>query len=185
MKRVMGIVLAILFVMSLCVVTQAAEQVERSQIVSARATIAAINPTERIVTLKGPEGNTFDVKVGEEVRNFSQLKVGDEVNVRYYQSLLVQVAQPGQQPMASATQSVERAAPGEKPRGVVTEQINTTAKVMIIDKRNGTVTLQGPSGNVVTVKAMDPSNLDKIKVGDTLNITYTQAMAISVEKARG
>lgn len=158
---------------------------ERSAVISARATITAINQDQRIVTLKGPEGNTFDVKLGPEVRNFSQLKVGDEVNIRYRQSLLVQVAEPGQQPMSSASRRMERAAPGEMPRGAVTEEINTTAKATAIDKRDGTVTLQGPSGNVVTVKAMDPGNLDKIQVGDTLNITYTQAMALSVEKARG
>jgi hypothetical protein len=34
----------------------------------------------------------------------------------------------------------------------------------------------------VTVKARDPKNLDKVKVGDNVEITYTQALAISLDK---
>jgi hypothetical protein len=34
------------------------------------------------------------------------------------------------------------------------------------------------------VKAQDPKNLEKVKVGDELEITYTEAVAISVEKTR-
>ena len=45
------------------------------------------------------------------------------------------------------------------------------------------LTLKGPEGNVVRVKVMDPKNLEKVKVGDKLFITYTEALAISVERA--
>jgi hypothetical protein len=38
---------------------------------------------------------------------------------------------------------------------------------------------------MVTVKARDPSAIEKLKEGDQLNITYTQAMAVSLEKAAG
>jgi hypothetical protein len=35
---------------------------------------------------------------------------------------------------------------------------------------------------VVTVRVMDPKNLEKVKVGDKLLITYTESLAISVER---
>jgi Cu/Ag efflux protein CusF len=45
------------------------------------------------------------------------------------------------------------------------------------------VTLTGPEGNSVTIKVKDPKKLNGVKVGDDVEITYTQALAISVEKA--
>jgi NAD(P)H-flavin reductase len=162
----------------------AAERVQRSEVVSARATIEAIDQENRVVTLKGPQGNMFDVKVGEDVRNFSQLKPGDTVNVRYRQSILVQMAKPGEKPMASVSRGAVRAEPGAKPGGAVAEEINITATIVNIDKRKAELTLKGPKGNMVTFKGVNPSNLESLKVGDQLDITYTQAMAVSVEKAR-
>jgi hypothetical protein len=46
------------------------------------------------------------------------------------------------------------------------------------------VTFKGPEGNSHTVKAQDPKNLEKVKVGDKVEITYTEALGISVEKAK-
>ena len=43
------------------------------------ATVKAIDKAKRLVTLKGPEGHTFVVQAGPEVKNFDQIKVGDEV----------------------------------------------------------------------------------------------------------
>ena len=65
------------------------------------------------------------------------------------------------------------------------ERVTTTATVESIDKPNSMVTLKGPQGNMVTVKARNPDTITKLKVGDELNITYTQAMAVSLEKATG
>jgi hypothetical protein len=44
--------------------------------------------------------------------------------------------------------------------------------------------LKGPDGDIVVVKVQDPSNMDKVKVGDTIVITYTEALAIAVRPAK-
>jgi hypothetical protein len=36
---------------------------------------------------------------------------------------------------------------------------------------------------VVTVAAEDPKNLDRIVVGDLIQLVYTEALAVSVDKA--
>ncbi len=46
-----------------------------------------------------------------------------------------------------------------------------------------TVTLKGPEGNLFKVKAKDPEKLKAVSVGDLVDITYTQALAVSVEPA--
>ncbi len=48
-------------------------------------------------------------------------------------------------------------------------------------KDAGTVTLRGPDGGTTTIKARNPDNLNRVAVGDLVDITYTEALAISVE----
>jgi len=45
------------------------------------------------------------------------------------------------------------------------------------------VTLKGPLGNYVSVRARNVDNLEKLRLGDTIVVTYTEALAISLEKA--
>ena len=67
---------------------------------------------------------------------------------------------------------------------VLTETAQIKAKVEDIDTAKRTVTLKGPRGNTVTLKA-DPSmeNFDQIKKGDQVVATYIESMAVFVAKA--
>jgi hypothetical protein len=60
--------------------------------------------------------------------------------------------------------------------------VTVTTRVEAIDKQAGTITLETADGEVRTLEAQNPANLDKVKVGDLLDITYSKALAISVEK---
>jgi hypothetical protein len=148
------------------------------------ATVVAIDMEKRIVTLKGEDGEVRDIKVGEEAVNLPQVKVGDLVTVKFYESIAVEVIQPGTYAGTGEKTAIVRAKPGEMPGGMAARQVTVTATITAIDKKKGTLTLKGPDGNKVVAKAEDPKNLDKVKVGDELLITYTEALAISVEKAK-
>ncbi len=146
------------------------------------ATVQSVNQQTRMVTLKGPHGKTATIHVGDAVQNLPQVKKGDQVVVTYYESLAYDVMKAGdaKRGVTEAT-AVGGAAPGEMPAGVGARAVTVTAKIKAIDKKNNTVTLKGPQGNMRTVKVKDPSKLDKVKVGDLVSITYTEALAISVE----
>ena len=47
----------------------------------------------------------------------------------------------------------------------------------------GTITLKGQDGVVTTVAVRHPDRLAGLKVGDLLWISYSQALAVSVEPA--
>jgi hypothetical protein len=51
-----------------------------------------------------------------------------------------------------------------------------------MDRANSTAVLRLPNDSLRVVKVQDPTNFDKVKVGDTIVITYTEALAVSVEK---
>jgi hypothetical protein len=147
------------------------------------ATVQAVDLKKRTVTLKGSEGNVFTIKVDDSVKNLPQVKVGDQVVAQYYEAIAVEVMKPGEAPGgASAKEAVATAKPGEKPAGVVVSTVTVTTTIENINKKDQTVTLKGPQGNTEVVKVRNPQNLEKVKVGDEVVITYTQALAISVEK---
>ena len=159
-------------------------KVERAGLVTATATVQAIDVEKRLITLKGPDGESMTIVADEAVRNLPQIKKGDQVLATYYESLVVEAKEPGQAvPGASTAGGVELAPLGEKPAATTAGVVKVTAKVLRIDLAKGTITLEGAQGQPVTVKAREPKNLEKVKVGDLLEITYTRALALSVEKA--
>jgi len=186
MHRLLGICSAVVFVMSLlaggCATDQTKPTVERSNLVTVTSTVEAIDLGTRMVTLKGPKGDLVTFRVDERAKNLPQVKVGDQVVAKYYESIAVRMAQAGE-PLATETSGVTSAKPGEMPAGVAARQVTFTASVEAIDKATPSITLKGPEGNVVTFRVLDRKNLEKVKVGDKLAITYTEALAISVEKA--
>jgi hypothetical protein len=156
---------------------------QTSSLVEETATVMAVDQSTRMVTLKGPKGNSVTFKASDEVRNLAQVKVGDEVKFAYYESLAVRLLKKDEAfPAAGESSAMARAKPGEKPAGVVGTETTVNATITAIDKKAKTATLKGEDGKSVTVTPLRPEKLDEVKVGDRLVITYTEAVAVSVEK---
>ncbi|SHO49904.1 hypothetical protein [Desulfopila aestuarii] len=154
--------------------------VEKSAIMSSYATVEAVDMKTRMVTLKDPEGQTFTIHAGEEVVNLPQVHPGDRVDVTYAETLSVRMAEPGET-KNEITGFIGRAEPGEKPAAVDVTETSVSATIEAIDKVNETATLKMPDGSYRIVKAEDPTNLDKVKVGDTIVIVYQEAVGIFVK----
>lgn len=164
--------------------TEGDGKIEQTNVVTVTATVQAIDYKKRNVTLLGPEGDTLTINAGPEVRNLDQVKRGDLVVVGYEESIALKLKKPGEaEPEAAVAEVTERANPGEKPAAAAADAVTVTAKIVKIDKKTKRVTLKGPEGNTAVVAVKDPARLERVKVGDLVEITYTQALAISVEAA--
>lgn len=150
--------------------------------VSITATVEKIDLKKRLVTLKGPEGNEVTIHVDKRVKNLPQVKKGDEVVVDYLQSIAVDLHKSGEPPEVAAAGGVAIAKPGEMPGGIAVKRVRVTATISAIDAAKSSVTLTGPRGNAFPVKVKDPSRLEGLKVGDAVDVTYTEALAIAVKK---
>ncbi|MBV5318574.1 MAG: hypothetical protein JZU50_12285 [Desulfobulbaceae bacterium] len=183
MKKHLGVLLTLTLSLNVWACTNSAPKqalnVERTNVVSATATVEKIDMKKRLVTIRGSEGNVMTIHAGEEVVNLPQVRVGDKIELDYVQSLAVRMAKPGEVRNETA-EMMTRAKPGNKPG--VAEMIETTvtATILALDKVQGTATLKMPDGEVTVVKVQDPANFDKVKVGETIVITYTEAVALSV-----
>jgi hypothetical protein len=153
---------------------------ESSREVTTVATVQSVDQTARKITLKGPEGNTISAQVDEKVRNLDQVKPGDLVQLTYIEAAAIQVVKKGERGEQDDV-VVERAPEGEKPKGKVTRQVTRTAEIVNVDKSKGTITLRGPDDALTTVYVRRPEKLEGLKAGDFLKITYSEAVAVSVQ----
>ena len=147
------------------------------------ATITAIDLSTRQVTLSGPGGKTVTVHVSDEVKNLSQLKVGDRVAATYYASLLIEgrKASPGDNSVKAMSMSQVEDERGQGGGAAGMQRtVTVVAKVMALDKPNGQITLRGPMGNIRTFKVQNPSLLTHMTIGDDAVISYTEAWAVAI-----
>jgi len=84
----------------------------------------------------------------------------------------------------SVSEGMERAPVGSMPSGAVVRTTTLTAKVIAVDKKKQTVSLEGPQGGQVTLKVQDPSRLDGVDKGDLVEAVYREAVMISVDKPK-
>jgi len=188
MKKSVALLAALLLMSAPCWSEESAPAADKpslhtSQIATTTAVVEAIDHETREVTLKGPDGNTMTFVAGDDVRNLDQVNVGDTVVAQYQQSLDIEVfPNDGSAPGAGEMTVAGRAEKGEMPGAAIVNSKVVTATVEEINLENNTFKLKGPSGEVQEYVARNPENLKKAEVGDMVVITYTEAVALSVEK---
>jgi len=158
---------------------------EGSRLVKITAAVTAVNKETRELTLKHKDGQTETLKVGPNVKRFDEVAAGDTLVVEYEQGLALEFQMPGEkaQPLDAAVVG-GRAGKDAAPGGAVAAAVTGTVKVTAIDLKNRVVVFQGPQGNLHQVKAGKNVQLDRLKVGDQLFATYTEAVAVKLEKKK-
>jgi hypothetical protein len=183
----MSLVLAVAILISGHAVAQAPKVEEmkgRSIDVSVTGTITAINAADRTVTVKGPKGRSHTFVAGPEVRNFANMKVGDEVSVDYQAAVAVALAKGSVGREKVETEVAARAPVGGSPGAAAARVTTIVAKVENVDRKRSTATLQGPEGRYVVVKVKDPKIMAEVKAGDEVYIAFYEAAAVAVRPTK-
>lgn len=193
MRVITTILLPTLLVTSLSVVAQISPQehivkdsqpgkVTHTATVRASVVVTDIDKATRKLTLKNAAGQLSEMIAGDDVRNFAQIQVGDQVNVEYVKSMTLELKKHGTAEPSSGG-IVDRAPLGNKPGGIVAHQVTIVADVTDVNPGNKTITLKGPKGNIVELDVTNPDQFKVVKVGDQVEVTYAEAMAIAVTPA--
>jgi len=147
-------------------------------VVSAR--VIAVDQDAREVVLEGRNGQTRTLVLGPEVKNLAQVKPGDVVKATYEQAVAIELKKGGSAIPSERVKEEASGAPlGEKPSGVARRQVTLTGRVEEVDAASRLVSVKGPKGNVVDV-GVSPQTLAEVKVGDEVELVYTEALAIAV-----
>lgn len=162
-------------------------RVERSIEATVTATVKAVNYTTREVTLADKSGNQVTIVADKSVQRLSEVKVGDDVVAQYRASLVGELREPTAEERAHpmvAVAAAGRAPKSSDPAAGVGGAVRVVTTVQAIDLPNMRVTLQGPMGDLAIVKAQKKENVERLKIGDTIVITYSEATVVSLEKAK-
>jgi plastocyanin len=191
MKQVRaGVVILLASVVLLAMPAMAAEKKEqdrpsgfKTEGTSITATVEKIDYKTRTLVLKGPKGNFVEMQVGEEARNFNQVKKGDEVTFVYTESVAIEVQKAKGDPRTIETTSSTRAKPGEKPSRTVKTTGIMTATVEAINYQTREVSLSLPEGNIMKlIVGPQVKRLDDVRKGDEVVVQYSTTVSISVKK---
>lgn len=160
---------------------------ELTDTLEARATVTQLDQATRLMTLRGPAGNEFTFEVDPAVRNLPQIKVGDDVVVRYYETIGAAMRKPGDSTEAAIALADGVADPGDRPAAAMGTHTTLPVTIVGVDRESNEVRFYGPDKRVRTVELETPEAqafAKKLKAGDEVVVTFTEALAVSVEPAR-
>lgn len=159
-----------------------------AMLISDIATVTAIDYDTRAITLMDEMGKAVTVQAGPEVERLAEVAVGDAVEIDYYLSIAAELRAPTPEELENPLEILEeeeRTGPEAAPGGAEITMIKAVCTVEGLDRPTATVTLMGPLGGLNVVRVTDIENLSKMRIGDTIVVTFTEAVAIRVEKVEG
>lgn len=148
----------------------------------ATAKVIFVDKAERKVTLLNSDGKKTTLTAGPEIRNFDQIKVGDQLHLDMAEELIIHMAGDAPYTARDGAAAVVALAPrGAKPGMLLAEAVQVTATVAAIDHAGHKATLRFPDGTSQTFPVRPDVDLTKRSVGEQVTVRSTIAMAITVE----
>ncbi len=184
MKRfVVGIIAAAVLV-SVARTAMGQAKTVKSEMRTETATVEAIDAASRTVTLRKPDGTVVTTVAGPEIKRFEEVKTGDKITARYYENMVIRVQRPGEPEVDSkvkGTTGSDQVLPG----GTKARQRIMPATITAIDMDKPSITFTGGEKNwKYTSTVQDKSALAAVKVGDKVEIVWTEALLVSLERAQ-
>lgn len=158
---------------------------EDIELISVTETVEAINLETREVVLRGPDGHFKHLVVGDHVQRLNEVEIGDRVKVDFFVSALYEVREPTaeelEQPYLELSHTVKAEAE-QLPAGATLKQFRSVCTIVDLNAVNMTGTLKDPNGKFRVVAIKNPENITKLRIGQTVVVTHTEAYAVSLEK---
>lgn len=184
MAASMRMMLAAMFCVAGLTLAQAQEPVTKANMIKISATIQAIDQTTRTVTLRDDKGNEDTFTAGPAVQRFNELKVGQKVNITYYESIVFQLLKPGEKGSGASVDAALNRAKSALPAGTVAVQDKATVTVKAVDMAVPSITVDTADGRTVTRKIENKKYLEGVKAGDKIDITFTRALLTEIQNAK-
>ena len=154
------------------------------QIVTATATIGRIDLPTRFVALRGDDGSELGIFVPPDFTRLNELRVGDTVTITYYESIVYRLRRRGapKPPVSEEVAASESTA--SLPGATLSHQLTERVTVKAVDRDAPSITVTDQHGRTVSRHVEHASDLDGVKPGDHIDITYTEAVLATVTRAK-
>jgi hypothetical protein len=185
MMRIVGLACGIALLAPDSLLPSAAQEARsQSAPVTLTATIAAIDNATRTITLTGAGGTPVQVQAPDEMEGFNALRVGDVVTATYFEALAVSVRKPGSPAPPAPTDTTMTQRKDRAPGSETRRQVSFTVTIEAIDQKAPSLTVKGPQGRVVTLSVRDATQLQNLKAGDSVDVTYYESLLVKVARPR-
>lgn len=152
------------------------------QSMTAMVTIEGIDQATRTITVKDEKGVHETITIPPAIQRFAEMKVGDRIVARYYQNIVIRMKKAGEPAIDLQSEAATRGE-GARPAGTAATQRTMTVTVTAKDPADLSVTVMGPNGYVYNRRVADKDAFALLNVGDRLDMTWTDAVLVSVETA--
>ena len=142
--------------------------------------VVSVDRQGRTLTIQTSNGNALTVKVPPEAQNLDQVRPGAFFRMRYIESLAVAINAEGTTSDTSL-RTVEMAPKGGNPGGRVVNTRQITSTVVAVDYSSRNLVVEVPGNTVLALRVADNvQSLESVKVGNTISLTYTEALAMEM-----
>jgi Cu/Ag efflux protein CusF len=156
--------------------------VTQSHTETTKATIEAIQHDARLVTLKSEAGDYETIYVSKNIKRFDELQVGQTVTFKYTEAVVYELRKAGEAaPASSVSKQQVESHHTPKPSGTVSQRETATVMVKSADAKTGALSVTTEEGHTTSLLVKDKNKLKDVHPGDKIVITYTDALAVSVE----
>lgn len=164
-------------------------------VITMTATVEAVDITNQVVTLVGPDNNWVEVIVGPDKINVIKLK--EKITVSYQDEVAVALrtvnkGQQGDSFAANETADMGLDAPTVAEQDWVTvspsggTDLNTveiTDTIAALNRNKRTITFAGTGGKTRTIVVGPNVDLKQVEVGDEVVLEVTRAVAVDIKPA--
>ncbi len=151
--------------------------------IEVRAKVVELDLARRTATLRGPKGKLVSVDVPASVKNFDQVRVGDDLVVRYVTAVAAKLEPASKSGIRERVESstAASAAAGGLPGAGSVSTVEVLAVIQGLDRKARQATLRGVK-RTVTVDVPASVDISKLKVGDEVRAVFVEAAVLSVER---
>jgi hypothetical protein len=147
------------------------------------ARVERVDRIGRTLTLRAENGFLHTVYVDQQLTLFDELKSGDTVRVRIAESIVVALSPGGKSSPVADTTAAAKAEGGNQGTDIL-QQLKATVTIESVDLRTQMVVYKDGNQRTVARYVLDPRLLQGLKRGDVVEVTYTRARAIELERVR-
>jgi hypothetical protein len=147
------------------------------------ATIESVDKTSRVVTLKTAAGSRLYVTAPPEMEGFNSLKVGDTVSAKYFEAIAVRLARAGS-PAPSGTPTTRVRRKDDKPGSETMTERTIRARITSVDAAAPLLMVRTSDGVERAMAVTDKAQLNALKAGDDIDVTFYESRLVSVERPK-
>ncbi len=158
---------------------------ERAMAIEVDAEVISVDMETRELVLQLPTGEQVTTVVSPAVQRLNEVAAGDVLVVTYLAALAAELREPTEEELANPwVEGVEAGIAGaeQAPGGAVIDAVRAVCTIEGMNRLLGTVMILDSRGKTHVIGDVSPERIESLRIGQSVVMTFTQALAVGIEK---